>query len=292
MERPFYTKQPIPLLITILIVLVVGTVTVPQDVLLADVGGLLGLWATGETQVSWLTDPAPAGNGYAAATEDPAEYEEPDPARTEAPKDNGKPMIALTFDDGPSRYTDRILDLLEKHGGRATFFVLGNRVESWQDTIIRAVNIGSEIAGHSWSHPELTRLNDEQITQEIRDTSAIIEQVAGVSGRFFRPPFGRVDEQVVNVSNTLGYSIVNWTLDTQDWKHRNANSVYNAIMRGVQEGSIVLMHDIRTTTATAMERVIPALIAKGYQLVTVSELLHSLYGELEPGRVYGIPGMR
>jgi peptidoglycan/xylan/chitin deacetylase (PgdA/CDA1 family) len=89
----------------------------------------------------------------------------------------------------------------------------------------------------------------------------------------------------------LGYSIINWTVDTEDWKLRNANSVYNAVMREAKEGSIILLHDIFHFTAVAARRFIPALINRGYQLVTVSELLDRHHGELEPGKVYGSPGI-
>jgi len=200
-----------------------------------------------------------------------------------------KPMVALTFDDGPGPYTDRILDILEQHGGRATFFVLGRNVAPWRDTVIRTVDMGSEVAGHSWTHPELTTLTDEEITEELRRTSEVIEQLTGIPQSFYRPPFGLLDQRVVSVSAELGYAMVNWTLDTNDWRPEvDADAVYNTIMNEVRDGSVILMHDTLDITAAAMERVIPALIASGYQLVPVSELLNHFYGELRPGRVYGI----
>jgi len=199
-----------------------------------------------------------------------------------------RPMIALTFDDGPAQHTDRILDLLERYGGQATFFVVGRSVEEWQDTILRTINLGSEVANHTWFHPELTEISDQRIRTELRTTSAIIEQITGLPRPpFFRPPFGLADERVANIAAELGYAIVTWTLDTRDWQVRNADAVYNIIMNEAEEGSVILMHDTHSTTADAMERVIPELIARGYRLVTVSELLYILYGELEPGRIYG-----
>ena len=208
-------------------------------------------------------------------------------SETEAPIDK-RPMIALTFDDGPGWHTNRILDVLERYGGRATFFVLGYFVEEWQDTIRRTINLGSEVANHTWNHPELINVSNQRIRTELQRTSAIIEQVTGSPGpRFFRPPFGLADDRVAGISAELGYAIITWTLDTRDWEVRNADAVYNIIMDRAEEGSVILMHDTHITTAAAMERVIPALIARGYRLVTVSELLHSVYGELEPGKVYG-----
>jgi peptidoglycan/xylan/chitin deacetylase (PgdA/CDA1 family) len=199
-------------------------------------------------------------------------------------------MIALTFDDGPSIHTERILDLLERYNARATFFVVGNRVESRQDIVLRAVNLGSEIAGHSWAHCNFNRLSEEEIAENITATSAVIESVIGSSVNFFRPPFGAINERGSRVSYELGYAIVNWTADTQDWKYRNANTVFNAVMNLAEDGAVILLHDIHETTADAMELAIPALAARGYRLVTVSELLYHFYDELEPGRVYGRPG--
>ena len=198
-----------------------------------------------------------------------------------------KPMVSLTFDDGPSRYTDRILDLLEEHGGQATFFVLGYRVENHRDTVQRAWELGSEIASHSWSHARLAQLSPEAIVQDLQSTSDAIRSVTGYSPPIMRPPFGQTSELVRNVTEELGYAIVNWNIDTLDWRYRDADKIYNTIMNEVEDGSFIVLHDIHTTTAAAMEKVIPSLISKGYQLVTVSELLAYFYGELEPGRIYG-----
>ena len=198
-------------------------------------------------------------------------------------------MVALTFDDGPARYTEQILDLLEEHGGHATFFVLGYRVEGWRNTILRAHRAGNEVAGHTWSHPRLIYLDDQEIMNELLTTRLAIGALVGYVPFIFRPPFGQTNDDVERVARSIGYSLVNWTLDTRDWypPNRCADHVYNSVMNGVEDGSIVVMHDIYASTADAMERVIPALIARGYTLVTVSELLYHLYGDLVPGRVYG-----
>jgi peptidoglycan/xylan/chitin deacetylase (PgdA/CDA1 family) len=116
--------------------------------------------------------------------------------------------------------------------------------------------------------------------------SDAVEQVTGEKPMFFRPPFGAVNERLKRVSRELGFAMVNWTVDPLDWKYRDADIVYEAIMREVADGYIILSHDLYGTTAQAMERVIPELIAQGYQLVTVSELLSHTHGSLEAGRVY------
>ncbi|MCL2704544.1 MAG: polysaccharide deacetylase family protein, partial [Defluviitaleaceae bacterium] len=200
-----------------------------------------------------------------------------------------KRMIALTFDDGPGHNTERLLDILERHGAQATFFVMGNLVEPRRDTIMRIANIGSEVAGHTWTHYDLRQLSDREIAETIQSTSAAIESVTGFSPRIYRPPFGFTNNNVRRVSGEIGYSIVLWTLDTLDWRYRDPNIVYHTVMNNAEKDDIVLLHDVHVTTVDAMERVIPGLIAEGFQLVTVSELLAYKYGELIPGMIYGVP---
>ena len=195
--------------------------------------------------------------------------------------------IALTFDDGPSAYTDSILDLLERYGGRSTFFVSGPRILERSSTVLRAFNNGNEIANHSWTHRDLRTLSDAEITYEIQRASAAIASVTGKSPPIHRPPFGMSNDRVIDISAELGYAIIKWTIDPIDWRYRDADIVYNAIMSQVEPGSIILVHDTRPTTAKAMLRVIPRLIEEGFELVTVSELLYYLYGGLEPGKIYG-----
>ena len=143
---------------------------------------------------------------------------------------------------------------------------------------MRATEIGSEVIGHSWDHRDLTRLSVQQITNQINDTSNLIEEVTGISPQLFRPPYGATNQRVVDVARSLGYGIVRWSIDPQDWRYRDAEHVYNFIMDRVVDGSIILLHDIRPTTAEAMTYLIPSLISAGYQLVTVSELIEHVYG--------------
>jgi len=200
--------------------------------------------------------------------------------------DPSQPMIALSFDDGPSRYTSQVLDILERYGARATFCVIGNLVDARRDNIKRASNLGCEIIGHSWDHRDLSKLSEEAIKQELYDTSDIIESVTGLRPGLFRPPYGAVSSTLKSVSAELGYAMINWNVDPMDWDTRDADKVYNAIMADVSNRAIVLSHDLYGSTADAMERVIPELIAKGYQLVTVSELMFYSNKTLEAGVVY------
>ena len=198
-----------------------------------------------------------------------------------------RPMVALTFDDGPSIYTNMILDMLEEHGGRVTFCVLGDRIQYHPDTLRRAVALGSEVIGHSWDHSDLARLNANAITDQItRTTEAIADVIGHPPPTVFRAPYGNTNSRVINTSRELGYSLLHWSVDPQDWHHRDADWIYNSILSRVIDGSIVVLHDVHTTTMEAMERVIPRLIAEGFQLVTASEVIAYFYGELEPGEIY------
>jgi len=196
-------------------------------------------------------------------------------------------LIALTFDDGPSRFTEYILAVLEKHGARATFCVIGNRVESRAEIVQRTVAGGSEVIGHSWNHANLALQNEYTIRNQLRNTSDAIEAAIGSPPPpIFRAPYGSVNARVRSISYDMGYAILNWTIDTQDWRIRDAQHIYNHIMQHARHGSIVLLHDIFESTAVAMELVVPALIQSGFELVTASELIEYIYGTMEPGIEY------
>lgn len=200
--------------------------------------------------------------------------------------DPDKPMVALTFDDGPSKHTARLLDVFLTHGGKGTFFVLGNRIDERPDTVKRITEEGHEIAGHSWSHRQLTNLSTQDLKDQIMNTRAKIYEITGVDSTLIRPPYGAVNDNVKSVCKNLGIILVNWSVDTLDWEHKDADRVYNSIMQDIKDGDIILCHDLYKSTVDAMERVIPELIANGYQLVTVSELLSYSDKEITVGKVY------
>ena len=200
--------------------------------------------------------------------------------------DPDKPMLALTFDDGPSAHTDRLLDIFAKHGGKGTFFVVGNLIDSRKTTLRRIAAEGHEIGNHSWNHRQLTNLSDEEVKDQIMMTRAKIYDVAGVDCRIVRPPYGACNDSVRAVGAQMGVSFVNWSVDTLDWKTKNADAVYKEIMQDASDGAIILCHDLHKTTVDAMERVIPELLAKGYQLVTVSQLMEYSDKALEAGKMY------
>jgi len=186
--------------------------------------------------------------------------------------DPNKPMVALTFDDGPGTHTIPILDVLEQHNAVATFFVTGNRVAGHRKIVERAFNMGNEIANHSWSHKELSRLSESGVRTELVNANKAIEAVIGVSPQNIRPPYGASSERVRRVARENGLSVVMWTVDPHDWRINSSATIYNRVMGAVRDKSIILLHDTSKSTADAAKRIIPALINRGYQLVTVAEL--------------------
>ena len=227
-----------------------------------------------EPTVETTTEPPTT---VAPTTTQPQTTTAPPPTTT----DNRK-MIAFTFDDGPSKYTEEILDTLTENDCKATFCVVGYKINSYKETIKNTVKQGSQVIGHSWNHPQLTKLSADRIKSELQDTNEAIFNVTGIRPVMYRPPYRSFNDTVKKVSKELGLAIIHWNVDPSDWKVRNADSVYNNIMSHVKEGCIIGCHDVYASTAAAMKRVVPDLIAKGYKLVTVEELL----GETKPGEVY------
>lgn len=199
--------------------------------------------------------------------------------------DPNKPMIALTFDDGPSNSaTTRILNVLEKHNARATFFVVGSRVDSYSYQIKRAYNLKCEIGNHSYGHKTLTSLSVDSLKWELSETDRRIQAITGVSPVLMRPPGGSYKTDTVR-KNTP-YPIVMWSVDTRDWESRNATAVVNHIKSHAYDGAIILMHDLYDSTAAATEIIVPWLISQGYQLVTVSEMMEAKGIQMQNGVAY------
>ena len=197
------------------------------------------------------------------------------------------PMIALTFDDGPSDYTGLILDILYRHGARATFCVVGRAANARQSVLVRIVEYGSEVVGHSWNHRRFSDIDANEVTWQIRDTSNLIYRVTGQRPpRLMRPPYGDLNDTARLAAENLGYGFLLWSIDPRDWEFRDAEQVYHNIMSQVRASAIIVLHDTRETTAEAMKMVVPSLIEQGFQLVTASELIAHHYGNIVPGQSY------
>ena len=208
-----------------------------------------------------------------------------EPAMPVSAVDPSKPMIALTFDDGPSGATTRILDALEANGGRATFFMVGNRMRSYPSVINRMVALGCEPASHTWDHSYLTKLSEGQILSNLNQVDDTLQSIAGVRTVIVRPPGGYINDASKAALAKRGTPAVLWSIDTLDWKTRNAQKTIDTVLSNVKDGDIILMHDLYETSADAAAVLIPELKNRGYQLVTVSELA-SYRGGMQPGHTY------
>lgn len=199
--------------------------------------------------------------------------------------DPSKPMVALTFDDGPNNIaTPKILDTLEKYGVVATFFDLGTCMKSYPKVVKREETLGCEVASHTYSHQNLNTLSAKQIQKDVNKAITIYENTLGHKPALVRPPYGNAN---ATVRKTINYPLINWDIDTLDWKSRKAKSVLKEIHKySNYDGRIILMHGIYTSTAEAVEKLVPELIEKGYQLVTVSEMAKYKGVTLKSGKVY------
>lgn len=199
--------------------------------------------------------------------------------------DLSKPMVALTFDDGPNgKATPKILDTLEKYGVVATFFDLGQNMANYPKVVKREETIGCEVESHTYAHKNLNKLTSAQIKADMEKAEKVYQNILGHKPSLVRPPYGNANS---TVKSTLKYPLINWDIDTLDWKSRNAESVLKEIHKySDYDGRIILMHGIYNSTAEAVEKLVPELIDKGYQLVTVSEMAKYKNVTLKNGTVY------
>lgn len=183
--------------------------------------------------------------------------------------DPNKKSIAITFDDGPSKYTSELLDVLKTYDASGTFFVIGNKVEIYSDTMRRMVKEGNEIGNHSYNHKWLTRVTQQEFDHQINQTQDIIKKVTGFTPRLMRPTYGAVNEKVRHQTNL---KVVMWTVDTRDWENKNVKSIIRKTLPNIQDGSIILMHDTKERTVEVLKKLLHELKKENYQFVTVSEL--------------------
>lgn len=190
--------------------------------------------------------------------------------------------IALTFDDGPSEdHTKKILELLATYHARATFFVVGQKVKEHPEILKQTYDEGHEIGNHTYKHLMMNKKTSlDRLTQEINDTGTEIKRVIGYTPKLFRPPGGVYNERSVQLTNELGYTTIlwSWHQDTYDWKHPGVRKIADKVIRNARNGDIVLMHDFNPgtdQTLNALKIILPTLIERGFEFVTVSELIES-----------------
>ncbi len=192
-------------------------------------------------------------------------------------------LVALTFDDGPSiRYTPQILDILAKDSIKATFFVIGKNVQKRPEILKRIVSQGHQIGNHTWSHPTLLPFaSHKEIKLQLLKTESIVDSLTSIKTHVFRPPHGWESRRMVKCIVHLGYTIVNWTIDPNDWKHPSPRIITKRISSKMHACEIVLLHDglnmhqdpMQENTIVALPFIIAAFKDKGYRFVTIDELL-------------------
>jgi peptidoglycan/xylan/chitin deacetylase (PgdA/CDA1 family) len=182
----------------------------------------------------------------------------------------------MTFDDGPHpSLTPKLLDILKERNIKCTFFLIGNLVKTYPAIVRRIIAEGHEIGNHTWTHCSLTSRSDEQIRNELKKSEDAVYEVAGVRPHLMRPPYGAINTRIKDLMfSEFGYSTIMWSVDPQDWRRPGVAAVTSRLVNGAHPGAIMLSHDIHPPTITAMPSMFDQLLAKGYQFVTVSQLLN------------------
>lgn len=192
---------------------------------------------------------------------------------------SNRKLVALTFDDGPDNYyTPRILDILQAKGVHATFFMVGKQAKHFPLIVKKIAEEGNAIGNHSWDHPELWKLSNAQVTQEIVSTQNEIQQITGQRTTLFRPPYGKLTPADMILIHNLGYRIIDWSVDTLDWKGSSAHAILQNVNKEVSPGGIILEHSLGRPgelngTLQALPQIIDRLKAQGYEFVTIPTLI-------------------
>ena len=199
--------------------------------------------------------------------------------------DKTKPMVALTFDDGPDpKRTLEIIDILKQYDVRASFFDIGNLMEKYPEIVKQEVEAECDVGGHTYSHVNLNDLSKEDIIEEIQKMEDVFEKITGKSLQYIRPTYGNANALV---RSTVNRPLIDWTIDSRDWESRDTDKILEEIYQTDDfDGKIIILHVIYDTTVEAAKKLIPDLIQKGYQLVTISEMAEAKGVTLENGMVY------
>ncbi len=195
-------------------------------------------------------------------------------------------LVAVTFDDGPFiGVTDSILDTVEQYAAddvHVTFFAVGLQIVKYPSLVARAAKLGCEIGNHTYHHKNLTHLSIEEMLAEVEDVNEMIRELTDTAPTLVRPPYGARDEAVYA---TILYPLILWDIDTLDWSTHDTQSTVEAVLK-CEDGDIILMHDVRPDSAEAFKQIVPELLARGFKLVTVSQMFEAKGIALEPGKSY------
>ncbi|AGB40686.1 putative xylanase/chitin deacetylase [Halobacteroides halobius DSM 5150] len=191
--------------------------------------------------------------------------------------------VAITLDGmWGAKKTPQLLQIFRKYDVKITFFFGGNWLEENPNLVKEIAASGHEVENHSYTHPHMTKLGVNSIKKELQRTSELIEKLTGEKPNLFRPPFGEYDNQLIKTCRNLGYHVIQWSIDSLDWKDVSADFIVNRVLKNVSSGDIILMHNNGANTPQALEKLIPKLQQKGYEIVPVSELIYQENYYIEP----------
>lgn len=197
--------------------------------------------------------------------------------------DGTKPMVAITYDDGPSKFTGDFVDLFQDNNSAATFFEVGNRIKEFEESEKKIAESYCELANHTYSHQNVTKVSISAMQKQISDCDEKLREMGETTDKIlFRAPEGALNE---SVKKNLDRAVILWSVDTMDWHSRNADSVYKIATTNIKDGDIILMHSLYESTLNASKRIVPELLDEGFQLVTVSDLAE-FRGGLKDGEKY------
>lgn len=194
-----------------------------------------------------------------------------------------KKLVAITFDDGPGPYTNRLVSILEDNKVNATFFMLGNNLNRYRDTVLNVDNHGNEIGYHSYAHTNFKRQDIATIQSEFANSNEILKSITGKTFSLVRPPYGSIN---ADIKAAVDAAFILWNVDTEDWRHKDANYLLDYVLENIKAGDIILFHDIHKTSVDAIELILPYLYTMGYQVVTVSKLAECYNTVLESHSTY------
>jgi peptidoglycan/xylan/chitin deacetylase (PgdA/CDA1 family) len=185
--------------------------------------------------------------------------------------------VALTFDDGPNLFTPSVLEVLERHKIKGTFYLLGENIERQPDIVQRIVQQGHAVGNHTYSHPDLRKLKPEEVHSELVRTGELFQQIVGWKPKILRAPFGFENPAIITEAQNMGYEVTLWSLDTEDWQKPGREAIKATVLNKVTNGDIILMHCKGGETAgiaASLDELIQELKKMGYTMVTVPELLN------------------
>ena len=197
---------------------------------------------------------------------------------------NAKKSVAFTFDDSPNKNkTNKILDYLEDNLFHATFFVLGSKMKYQKDLILSIKARGNEIGSHTYNHQNMKTMKEEDIINDFNLMNDLYKSITNEDLKLVRPPYGSINNSDLSL---IDASFILWNKDTNDWKVRNSNKIINYVLNNIKDGDIILFHDSYNETVKAIEELLPILYSKGYQVMSVSELMKLKGINLESHQIY------